>query len=74
MNKRMLAALPLAALALTGCAPESGVVTSSDQSGRSNWLVCAELDGDTGCTLVGVSDGPKCQVGEIYPKCLKGRP
>lgn len=70
--RRAALALVAAALVMAGCAPKSGVVTSSDRSGRNNWLVCAELDDETGCTLVGISDGPRCQVGEIYPDCLKG--
>jgi putative hemolysin len=65
----------VAALFLAACAPEGGTVTDSFRNADGkNWTVCASKDGEDGCnTLLSVSDGPRCSVGEVYPQCLKGR-
>jgi hypothetical protein len=74
MKRRLLGitVAAIAVVALTGCAPEDGTVTQSYRnSDGKNWTICASKDGKEGCsTLLSVSDGPRCQVGEAYPDCL----
>jgi hypothetical protein len=74
MSRRPKAAIAGMALALlSGCAPKGGVVTQSYRnSDGKNWTVCAEKGSESGCNVMtSVSDGPRCQIGEIYPDCLK---
>lgn len=63
-RRRLLAAL--LATTLVGCAPESGVVTST----RWSYVCVRDAGGESGCHKVRHDLAVRCHVGDRWPDCI----